>query len=497
MSVTIEQLEGNKVKVRFEVDAETFEKGMQKAYIKNRGRINVPGFRKGKAPRKLIENMYGESVFYDDAFDAVFPEVYGKALEDKLFDPVAQPALQDIEQIGSGMPLIFTAEVYVQPEVTLGEYKGVSAHKHDHPVTDEDVERQVEAAREKQARMLDIEDRPVQDDDIVKLDYAGSVDGVPFDGCTAEDQQLTIGSGQFIPGFEEQLVGAKVGEEKDINVTFPTEYHAEELAGKDAVFHVKIHGIQVKELPELDDEFAKDVSEFDTLDAYRADIRKKLEDDAARHVKEAFENDVVDQVVENAVVDVPPPMVDREVDRMLREFQMRLMYQGMRMEDFLQYTGQTEEMMREQYSQQAEKRVKTDLVLSAIEEAEGITATEEEVDQETQKYADQVQKSLEETKKDLSEDDLAYFGNAAKREKTVKMLTDAAVEAPHHEEEAPKKTKSAKKAEDGDAGEAPEKASKPKAKAKKAPEKEGKADSEAKKPAPKKTKTKTEEKKDE
>lgn len=487
MSVSVEKLEGNKVKVRFEVDAETFEQGMQKAYLKNRGRINVPGFRKGKAPRKLIENMYGEGVFYDDAFDAVFPEVYGKALDDKLFDPVAQPSLQDIEQIGAGQTLIFTAEVYVRPEVTLGQYKGVSAHKHDHPVTDEDVERQVEAAREKQARMIDVEDRPVQDDDIVKLDYAGSVDGVPFQGGTAQDQQLTIGSGQFIPGFEEQLVGLKVGEEKDINVTFPAEYHAEELAGKDAVFHAKINGIQVKELPELDDEFAKDVSEFDTLADYRADIRKKLEDDAAKHVKEAFENDVVDAVVENATVDVPPPMTDREVDRMVREFQMRLMYQGMRMEDFLQYTGQTEEMMREQYRQQAEKRVKTDLVLSSIEDAEGVEATEEEVDAEIQKYADQVQKSLEETKKDLSEEDADYFRNAAKREKTVGMLVDAAVEA---KEEKPKKAKApvkkAAEAEDQESAEAPKKAAKAKtAKTPKAEDSEAAA--EEKKAAPKRT----------
>lgn len=489
MSVSVEQLEGNKVKVRFEVDAEIFEKGLQKAYLKNRGRINVPGFRKGKAPRKLIETMYGEAVFYDDAFDAVFPEIYQEALDDKLFDPVDQPTLQDIEQIGSGQTLIFTAEVYVQPEVTLGEYKGVTAGKHSHPVTDEDVERQVDQAREKVSRMLDIEDRPVQDDDIVNLDYAGSVDGVPFEGGTAQGQTLTIGSGQFIPGFEEQLVGLNVGDEKDIQVTFPEEYHAEELKGKPAVFHVKINGIQAKELPELDDEFAKDVSEFDTLEAYRKDIREKLEADAKKHEEEFFENAVIEKVVENAAVDVPPPMTEREMDRMLREFQMRLMYQGLRFEDFLQYTGQTAEVMREQYREQAERRVKTDLVLTAIEKAEDIQPTEEDVDQEIQKYAEQSKKTLEEMKADLKEDDLEYFRSAAKREKTVKMLTEAAVavEETHdhdhghdhdhaHGEEADKKEAKPKKAP-----------------AKKAKEADGDA-KEAKTPAkPRKKKTETEE----
>lgn len=435
MSVSVEQLGGNKVKVRFEVDADTFEQGMQKAYVKNRGRINVPGFRKGKAPRKLIENMYGEGVFYDDAFDDVFGATYQEAIDDKLFDPVGQPQI-DIEQIGSGEPLVFTAEVYVQPEVTLGEYKGVAAHKHDHPVTEEDVDRRQDQAREKIARMIDVEDRSIQDDDIVDLSYAGSVGGVPFEGGTAEGQKLTIGSGQFIPGFEEQLVGLNLGEEKDITVTFPEEYHAEELAGKEAVFNVKINGIQVKELPELDDEFAKDVSEFDTLADYRADIRKHLEEDNEKHVKEAFENDVVDKVVGNAQVDVPPPMVDREVDRMMREFQMRLAYQGMRLEDFLTYTGQTPEAMREQYAEQAEQRVKTDLVLTAIEAKEGIEPTEEEVEAEIGKYAEQSQKSLEETKEGLSEGDREYFKNAARREKTVAMLVENAVaEAHDHDDE--------------------------------------------------------------
>lgn len=452
MSVSVEQLEKNKIKARFEVDAATFEQGMQKAYLKNRTRINVPGFRKGKAPRKLIENMYGEGVFYDDAFDAVFPDVYQKALDDKLFDPVAQPSISDIEQIGTGKELIFSVEVYVRPEVELGEYKGVKVHKHAHPVTEDDVDRRLDQEREKVARQIDVEDRAVQDDDQVNLDYSGSVDGEKFDGGTAEGQQLTIGSGQFIPGFEEQLVGMKIGEEGDINVTFPAEYHSEELAGKDAVFHVKINGIQVKELPELDDEFAKDVSEFDTLADFKADIRAKLQEDADKHTKEAFENDVIQQVVENATLEIPEPMIDRAVERLIRDFQMRLMYQGMNIETFLQYTGQTMEMMQEQYRPQAEQRVKTDLVLSAIEEKEGITPTEEEIDVEIAKMAEQSQKSLEEMKATLSEDDKEYFCEAAKREKTLAMLLDAAVveeghddhEHHDHDEEKPKKAKAAK-----------------------------------------------------
>ncbi len=453
MITTVEKLSSNKVKIRFEADAETFEKGIAQAYLKLRGRINVPGFRKGKAPRKLIENMYGESFFYEEALEALFPDAYEQAIKEHDLHTVDRPSL-DVEKMEAGEPLVFTAEVFVRPEVKLGAYKGLEVPKHEHPVTDEDVEKRIEADREKVSRMLDIEDGAVQDGDIVTLDYAGTVDGVAFAGGTAEQQKLTIGSGQFIPGFEEQMAGMKIGEERDLKVAFPKEYHAEELAGKDAVFHTKVHGIQRKELPALDDDFVRDVSEFDTVDAYKADIRAKLEADAAEHIKNAFENAAIDAAVENAELDVPEPMVQRQVDNMVRDFEMRLMYQGLRLQDFLQYTGQTPESLREQYHEQALLRVKGNLVLEAIAKAEGVEASDAEIDAEMTKYAEQSQKSLEDFKTGLSEDDRAYFEDVTKVNKVIKLLTDTAIPvAEHHDhahedgEEKPKRTRRSKKEE--------------------------------------------------
>lgn len=426
MTISVEKLSSNKVKITFDIEAEKFEEAMHKAYLKNRGRINVPGFRKGKAPRKLIENMYGEGIFYDDAFESVFPDAYEKAVSDNDLQPVDRPSV-DIEQIEAGKNLVFTAEVFVRPEVTLGEYKGLKVEKHEHPVTEADVDAKVDEALQKAAREISVEDRPVQDDDIVGLDYAGSVDGVAFEGGTAQGQKLTIGSGQFIPGFEEQMVGMQIGEEKDLHVKFPDEYHAKELAGKDAVFHVKVNSITVREVPEADDDFAKDVSEFDTLDAYKQDIRAKLEADNKAHCDAHFENAVVDAAVENATLDVPEAMIERQVDGMLRDFQMRLAYQGLRMEDFMQYTGQTEETMREQYREEAEKRVKAELVLEAIQKAEGIEATEEEVEAEIAKFAQEGQKTVEEFKATLRPDDIAYLKDQVGIRKTVELIKDAAI----------------------------------------------------------------------
>lgn len=441
MITSVEKLSGNKVKIRFEADAETFERGIQKAYLKLRGRVQIPGFRKGKAPRKLIENMYGEAFFYEEALDALFPEAYEQAVKEHDLLVVDRPQV-DVEQMEGGQPLIFTAEVFVYPEVTLGQYKGLEVPKHEHPVAEEDVEKQIEQAREKVSRMLDIEDEPVAQGDIVTLDYVGTVNGEAFEGGAAQGHKLTIGSGQFIPGFEEQMVGMRVGEERDIKVVFPTEYHAEELAGKDAAFHVQVHAIQRKELPEVDDDFVRDVSEFDTVDEYKADIRAKLEADAAEHVKDAFENACVDAAVERAVVEIPEPMVQRQIDSMMRDFRMRLMYQGMQLEDFLKYTGQTEETMREQYHEQALMRAKAEVVIEAIAKAEGIVANEEEIEAEIQRYADRRQQSLEETKKALSESDREHFGEVAKVSKVLALLTESAVPVAekhdddhHHHEE--------------------------------------------------------------
>ncbi|HIQ71008.1 MAG TPA: trigger factor [Candidatus Onthenecus intestinigallinarum] len=427
MTISVEKLSSNKVKISFDIEAEKFEEAMQKSYLKNRGRVNVPGFRKGKAPRKLIENMYGEGVFYDDAFEALFPEAYDKAVEENALEPVDRPNV-DIQQIGSGKNLQFTAEVFVRPDVTLGEYKGLKVERHEHPVTDEQVDAQVEQARQRAAREISVEDRAVQDDDIVNLDYAGTVDGVAFEGGAAKGQRLTIGSGQFIPGFEEQMVGMQIGEEKDLSVKFPEEYHAKELAGKDAVFHVKVNSITVRELPALDDDFAKDVSEFDTLDAYKQDIRAKLEAESKEHCDAEFENALVDAAVANATLDVPGAMIERQIDGMLRDFQMRLAYQGMRLEDFMKYTGQGIEELRTQYREQADKRVRAELVLQAIKKAEGIEATDEEVEAEIAKFAEEGKKTVEEFKASLKPEDIDYLKDSIGIRKTVDMLKAAAAE---------------------------------------------------------------------
>lgn len=427
MTISVEKLSSNKVKISFDIEAEKFEEAMQKSYLKNRGRVNVPGFRKGKAPRKLIENMYGEGVFYDDAFETLFPEAYDKAVEENALEPVDRPNV-DIQQIGSGKNLQFTAEVFVRPDVTLGEYKGLKVERHEHPVTDEQVDAQVEQARQRAAREISVEDRAVQDDDIVNLDYAGTVDGVAFEGGTAKGQRLTIGSGQFIPGFEEQMVGMQIGEEKDLSVKFPEEYHAKELAGKDAVFHVKVNSITVRELPALDDDFAKDVSEFDTLDAYKQDIRAKLEAESKEHCDAEFENALVDAAVANATLDVPGAMIERQIDGMLRDFQMRLAYQGMRLEDFMKYTGQGIEELRTQYREQADKRVRAELVLQAIKKAEGIEATDEEVEAEIAKFAEEGKKTVEEFKASLKPEDIDYLKDSIGIRKTVDMLKAAAAE---------------------------------------------------------------------
>ncbi len=425
MSTTVEKISSNKVKLSFDIDAAKFDEAMGKAYIKVRGQVNVPGFRKGRAPRKLIENMYGEAVFYDEAFDMIFDEVYGPAIDENKIEIVDHPEI-DIQQIGSGKNLQFTCEVYVVPDVTLGEYKGVSVKKQVTEVTDAQVDAKVEEERAKQASEVSVDDRPVKDGDTVNLDYAGSVDGVPFAGGTAEGQTLKIGSHTFIPGFEEQMVGMSIGEEKDLDVTFPESYHAEELAGKAAVFHVKVNAITETQLPELDDDFAKDISEFDTLDEYQADIRAKLEAQAAESDKNAFTNAVIEKVVENATVDIPEAMIERQIDSMMRDFEYRLRSQGLKLEDFMKYTGQDEKAFRGNYRDQAEKSVKAHLVLSEIEKVEAIDATEEEIDAQIAQLAPQTGKSAEELKSTLSETDKAYFKADAIRDNAIKFLCDNA-----------------------------------------------------------------------
>ena len=334
---TMEKLEGSKVKLTIEVSAEQFEAATQKAYQKAGKRFNVPGFRKGKAPRKVIENMYGPLAFFDDAFDIVYPEAYQAAIAEQGVEPVDRPDVS-IETLPEGeTPLVFSLVVAVKPEVELGAYKGIEVEKRAYNVTDDEVDAAIAQLQEGVARMVDV-DRPVENGDTVNLDYSGSVDGVKFDGGTAQGQTLTIGSGQFIPGFEEQMVGMAVGEEKDIEVTFPEEYHAENLAGKKAVFAVKVNGIQVKELPTLDDEFAKDVAEYDTLEALRDAKRQELLEQAEKNAKIQKENDVVRKAVENATVEVPDAMVERQIDSFLQDMGYRLQMQGISLEDYLKYT---------------------------------------------------------------------------------------------------------------------------------------------------------------
>ena len=426
MSTTVEKISSNKVKLSFDIDAAQFDAAMDKAYIKVRGQVTIPGFRKGRAPRKMIENMYGgEGVFYDEAFELIFDEVYGPAIDENKLEVVDRPQV-DIQQIGTGKNLQFTCEVFVKPDVTLGEYKGVEVKREHTLVTEDEVNAEIEKERNKQAAEVSVEGRAVAEGDTVNLDYSGSVDGVKFAGGTAEAQTLKIGSHTFIPGVEEQMVGMNIGEEKDLEVTFPQEYHAEELAGKKAVFHVKVNGITETQLPALDDDFAKDISEFDTLDAYKADVRAKLEAQAAERDNNAFTNAVIEKVMANATVEIPDAMVERQIDSMVRNFEARLAQQGLKLADFMKYTGQDEKSFRNQYRDQAEKSVRANLVLEAVENVEKFEAAEEEIDAEIEKFAKQIGQNVEDLKKNLTEGDREYFKADVIRDKAVKFLCDNA-----------------------------------------------------------------------
>ncbi|MBQ8537655.1 MAG: trigger factor [Clostridia bacterium] len=451
MTYTYEKLSSNKAKLAFTIDAAAFEEAMQKAYLKMRGKVNIPGFRRGRAPRKMIENMYGEAVFYDDAFEILFPDAYEAAVAEYALEPVDRPDV-DVEEIGTGKDLKFTVEVFVKPDVALGEYKALTIEHEDQEVTEEQVTSRIEQDRERTSRMVDVDDRAVAQGDIVNLDYAGTVDGVAFDGGTAQGQTLQIGSNQFIPGFEEQMVGIAIGEEKDLNVTFPEQYHADNLAGKAAVFHVKVNGIQVKELPELDDDFAMDVSDFNTFDEYKADVKAKLEENVKKNNEIAIENALVAKAVENATVEIPNAMVEEQVTSMLREMQMRMAYQGLKMEDYLKYTGQTVEQMREMYKGEAANRVKTQLVLEAICKAEAVTPSEEDVKAQIAQQAEYVGQDVETFEKNLNAEQREYLTESAAIQKAIDLMKAGAVivkpAAKEEEKKAPKARKPrAKKAE--------------------------------------------------
>ena len=428
MSVQVEKLEKNMAKLTVEVPAEDVEKAIQGAYQKTKKSINIPGFRKGKAPRQLIEKMYGKEVFYSDAVDAMLPKAYSDAVEECGEEIVSYPKI-DVVQIESGKPFIFTAEVAVKPAVTLGEYKGIQVEKAPIEVTDEEIEAQVNKEREANSRTVTVEDRAVQKGDIATIDFEGFVDGVAFDGGKGENYDLEIGSNTFIPGFEDQLVGAEIGKELDVNVTFPEEYGAKELAGKEAVFKCKVNGIKVKELPEADDEFAQEVSEFDTLDEYKADIKAKLLKDKEDEAKRAKEDAVIGKIVENATMDIPDAMVEYQTQQMLDDFGRRMQSQGLSLEQYFQFTGMTEADYKEQMKPRALQNIQSRLVLEAVAEAEKLEATEEDLEKEYAKMAEQYKLYVDKVKEIFGEYQKEELKKDIVIQKAAELVTEAAVEA--------------------------------------------------------------------
>lgn len=428
MSAKMEQIEKNVVKLTIEVDAAAFETAMEKSYQKNKTKFALQGFRKGKAPRNIITRMYGESVFYEDAINIACPPAYEAAVEELGLEPVDRPDI-DVEDIGSGKALVFTAKVTVKPEVVLGQYKGLSVSREPVLVTEEDVEKELDKIRQRNSRLVTVEDRNVRDGDTLTIDFMGFTDGEAFEGGTGEDYTLVIGSGSFIPGFEEQLVGAPVNEEVEVNVTFPEEYHSADLAGKPALFKVTVKEIKYREMPELDDEFAKDVSEFDTLDEYKSDLRTKLTETAQKEGDRKFEETVVKAAAENMTVEIPEAMVETQLNGMLRQFDMNLRYQGMSLQNYMQMMGMKEEQMRDDFRDNARDNVRQTLLVEAIVKAEGITASEEMVQQELEDMAKQYGQTVEEMKKQLNEHDLEHVAENACSKAAVKLITDSAVTA--------------------------------------------------------------------
>lgn len=418
MSLQVEKLEKNMAKLTIEVSADDLEKALQSAYNKQKSKINIPGFRKGKVPRQMIEKMYGPEIFYDDAANALIPKAYADAYDECELDIVSQPKI-DVVQIEKGKPFIFTAEVATKPEVTLGEYKGLKVDKVSNRVTQKEVDAKIQEEAEKNARTIVVEDRAVQDGDEVVLDFEGFVDGVAFEGGKGENYPLTIGSGSFIPGFEEQLVGAESGKEVEVNVTFPEDYHAEDLKGKPAVFKCTVHEIKAKELPEIDDEFAAEVSEFDTLEEYKADVKAKIKAQKEAEGKAKKEDQAVEQAVANATMEIPDAMLDTQVRQMADDFAQRMMQQGLTMEQYFQFTGLTAEKMMEDLRPQALKRIQTRLVLEAIAKAENIEISDEKLDEEIAKMAEAYKMEADKLKE--------FMGEAEKKQMKEDMAVQEAV----------------------------------------------------------------------
>ncbi|SFH54984.1 trigger factor [Tindallia magadiensis] len=425
MSSEIVKREGNCISLKIVVSPEEFEKAINKAYSKMKSKFNIPGFRKGKAPRKIVEMNYGVEVFYEEAINVSFPEAYEKALEEHNLDPVDQPEV-DIEKLEKGEDVIFLADIEIMPDVLVEGYKGVEVEKKIYPVKEEAVEKELKQMQEKNVRMIAIEDRPVQENDTVTFDFEGSIDGEVFEGGKAEKHTLEIGSGQFIPGFEEKMVGLKPGEESTIQVTFPEDYQAENLAGKEADFKIKIHEVKEKEFPEIDDEFAKDVSEFDTLEELKADIRKKLEEQSEQRTEQELRASVIEKVTEKVSVDIPKAVIERQVNQMLQDFNQQMMSQGIGLDMYYQMTGSSEEDLKEKMRPDAEKTVKDQLVLDKITEIEKIEASDEEVEAEIAKIAEQYNQDVSDFKQKVAQHGNKVFADNVVLRKTIDFLTENA-----------------------------------------------------------------------
>ena len=428
MSLQVEKLEHNMAKLTIEVGADEVEKAIQAAYLKQRGKLSIPGFRKGKVPRQMIEKMYGVEIFYEDAINRMIPTAYSQAYDECGLDIVSQPEV-DVVQMEKGKPFIFTAEVATKPEVTLGEYKGLKVDKVPVEVTAEDVDAEIKRELERNARIVEVTDRSVQKDDMVTLDYEGFVDGEAFEGGKGTDYPLTIGSGAFIPGFEDQLIGAEIGQEMEVNVTFPEQYHSKELAGKEAVFKCTVHTIKEKELPELDDEFASDVSECETLAEYRQEVEKKLTERKQTQAREQIEDQAVDQAAENAQMDIPQPMIDLQVRQMEDDMGYRLQMQGMTKEMYFQMTGLTEDRMKQDMEAQAVKTIRTRLVLEAVAKAENIVVSEERLEEELKKMAETYGREVEALKGQMGEKRIEEMKESIAVQDAITLIADAAVEA--------------------------------------------------------------------
>ncbi len=427
MSVKVDILEGNIAKLTVEVSSDKLEVELEKAYQKNKNSISMQGFRKGKVPRVLVEKMYGPEVFYDDAANAIIPQAYEDAMAESELDIVSMPEI-DVVQIEKGKPFIFTADVAIKPAVTLGDYKGVEVEVTAVEVTEEEIDSELEKIRDQNSRMVNVEDRPVEDGDITTIDFDGYVDGEQFEGGKADNHTLTIGSHSFIDGFEEQLIGKNLGEEVDVNVTFPEQYHAEELQGKPALFKVKINEIKTKELPELDDDLAKDVSEFDTIEEYKEDVKQKLLEGKEAQAKRVKEDKVVDKIIEDAQMDIPELMIETQTKQMFDEFAQNMQYQGLTMDQYLQFTGTTQAQLVEQMKPQAIRRIKTRLVLEEISKVENIQIADEDFEKEVEKLAETYKMEIDKVKEMLGESEEKQMKEDMAVQKAVDLVVDAAVE---------------------------------------------------------------------